>query len=388
MPYRFYYTFQSEGVQSDYFLATDRRDLLFEGLSSYKQSRGEIPFWKKIHFSNYTFDVPFRDATYTVFPRPKIIKGRTYPYFDIIDHKGVLVATISGFDVGKFNASIPMDKVFNLPIITQFIKPATNQQVWLDFLNLNIRIKDYNLFSFSDIRKLFKDYPISKLGYNLYIYKLRQKYFSIKAKSIVQNGPFHIIEKFQKDDFKSLVRSHFYNKGRIYQFDINVNQKHPEHRLITNKLLKNLELKLSRDEESSYAMYNEFRKLKYDKRFDYQGILLIYSSWSHELEDERFYKEMIYYFEKGKYQTAKLFSLYDFAKQKYGQTFSGRDEVLKNDLKTKVELEKAKELKKQERDLADYQVDGEVEFKDEDSKIDYILQNIEIKKEEDDLSEY
>ncbi|WP_419172027.1 hypothetical protein [Halobacteriovorax sp.] len=388
MPYRFYHTFQSEGVQSDYFIATDRRNILYSGLLPSEIKRGKTVFWKKIHFSNYSFDVPFQDVTFQVFPRPKIIKGRTYPYFDILDHKGLLVASVSGFQVSKFNPSIPIDEIFNLPIITQFIKPATNQQVWLDMLNLNIKIKNYNLYSYKDVKSLLEDYPISKLGYYLYIYKLRQKYFAHNAKRIVQNGPFHIIEEYKKDDLKGLARSYFYEKGRLYQFDIHYNEKHPDHNVVKDKMMKNLKLELSRDQESSLAMYNEFRKLKYQKRFDYQGMLLIYSAWSHELENQSFYKEMIYYLEKGDYKTSQLFGLYDFAKQKYGKTFSGRDEILKNDLKSKIEMEKAQELKKQERDLADYNIDGETEFKDEDSKIDYILKNVDVKEDKDDLTEY
>ncbi|MFG1498992.1 hypothetical protein ABMA70_02200 [Halobacteriovorax sp. XZX-3] len=388
MPYRFYYTFQDEGIQSDYFIATNRYEWLYRGLSPYEKSRGATLFWKPIHFQNFQFDIPFDDVSFKLFPRPNVDKLSALPYFDIVDHKNRRVLSVYDFEIEKFKAAIPMDPIFNLPVVTQFIKSSSNQAVWLDVLNLNIKIKKLNLYSYKNIKYLLSNYSLPKLGYFLYIYKIRNQIFSKDAKKIVQNGPFHIMQFFDGPKNSGILKNYFYEKGRLYHQTIRYNKNHPDHNVVLDKLVKNLKLSLSRDEESSLAMYNEFRKLKYEKRFEYKGMALLYSAWSHELENEAFYREMIYYLEKGNYKTAQLFSLYDFAKKKFGKTFSNRDEVLKDDLKAKIEIETKKERKKQERDLADYQISGEVDFKDDDAKLDYILKNIEVKEEKDDLSEY
>lgn len=388
MPYRFYYTFQDEGIQSDYFIATKQYESLYKGLSPYEKSRGVTPFWKSIHFQNFQFDIPFDDVSFKVFPRPNISKIQAQPYFDIVDYKNRRVLSVNDFEIEKFNVAIPMDAIFNLPIVTQFIKASSNQEVWLDVLNLNIKIKKLSLYSYKDIKYLLSNYSLPKLGYFLYIYKMREQLFAKDATRIVQNGPFHIMQFFDEANNIGVLKNYFYEKGRIYRATIRYNKNNPDHNVVLDKLVKNLKLNLSRDEESSLAMYNEFRKLKYEKRFEYKGMALLYSAWSHELENEAFYREMIYYLEKGNYKTAQLFSLYDFAKRKFGKTFSSRDEVLKDDLKAKIEIETKKERKKQERDLADYQISGEVDFKDDDAKLDYILKNIEVKEEKDDLSEY
>ncbi len=389
MPYRFYYTFQDEGIQSDYFLATSNSSSLIKGLAPYEQSRSVTPFWKSVHYQDYEFDLPFNDVTFQLFPAPSIYKGEVRPYFDIVDYQLRRVLNVTDMSVSRFNNSIPMDKIFSLPIVTKFIKPASNKQVWLDVLNLNLKMKKVSLFSYSGVKYLYENYPLSKLGYFLYIYKLRSNLFSSKATKIVQNGPFHVISFFDKEgESQGGVENLFYEKGRLYRMAFTYNRNYPEHQVVVNKLLKNMKLSLSRDEESSLEMYNEFRKLSYQKRFEYKGMVLLYSAWSHELENSSFYKEMIYYLEKGQYKTAKLYNLYDFAKKKFGQTFSSRDEILRTDLKAKIELESKKEDEKKERDLADYQIDGDTEFKSEDDKIDYILKNVDIKKKKDDLSEY
>lgn len=387
MPYRFYYTFQREGVQSAYFLATDTNIRLFEGLTAYDQKSGETPFWKSVHIQNFKLDIPFKDVTFNLFPVPTILNRKTIANFDIVDHQLNRVVRAEIEDIEKFNNAIPMDELFGLPIMTKFIKGSTNQQVWLDVLNLNIRVKELDLLNYKNIRYLLDNYSISKLGYFLYIYKMRQKVFVSNATKIVQNGPFHIIQSFENEK-SPYVEHFFYDKGRLYKVTFRYNKNHPDHIVILNKLAKNIRLKLSRDEESSLAMYNEFRHLKYQNRFDYKGMVLLYSAWSHEMENAAFYKEMIYYLEKGSYQTSQLFNLYDFAKKKFGKTFSGRDEILKNDLKAKIEMEAAKEAQKKERDLADYKIDGDVDFQNDDQKIDYILKNVDVKEKKDDLSEY
>ena len=205
MPYRFYYTFQKEGVQSAYFLATYSDKKLFDGLPPADSRRGAIPFWKSVHVQNFKLEIPFQDVTYKLFPSPDLYKSRSLPNFDIVDHQMNRVVRAQVLETDNFKTAIPMDKIFNLPIITKVIKNTSNQQIWLDVLNLNLRIKEVNLLSLNNIKSLLNQYPISRLGYHLYIYKLREKLFGHNTTSVVQNGPFHIMIKTEVDNSNSFI---------------------------------------------------------------------------------------------------------------------------------------------------------------------------------------
>ena len=148
---------------------------------------------------------------------------------------------------------------------------------------------------------------------------------------------------------------------------------------------KNVILSSIRREDSSETAaienYNTFISNPYGKRSELKNIIYLFSAWSTNFEDKRYLKAIINTLERAKkFESPLLKQLYDFSIQKFGQTFSIRDEISKkydsSDVRLRRELKK--EVSKSERDISEVmgyndeveQISSGEEFLDQNLDID------------------
>ena len=148
-----------------------------------------------------------------------------------------------------------------------------------------------------------------------------------------------------------------------------------------NRVLKNISFYDSA-EESSVHLYTFFRELSYSQKIDQEGMIYLYSAWSHSSHKKEFLIQMIQWLERGKGNEKQLLPLYNYSTKVYGTSFSSKDQSIE-DAKKRLERKIKEELEEEIRDAKGtvYKViDGK--FESEDKQIEYFLQ----KAKDDDIN--
>ena len=123
------------------------------------------------------------------------------------------------------------------------------------------------------------------------------------------------------------------------------------------------------------------------KQFGHDGMIYLLSAWSHHQDDKKFLKELIQRLERGKSSKDQLRLLYRFSLDKYGETFSSKEEVNNQDNADKriENFRKKEEMKNKQKEEDSFKSTHELEsmdFETGDKKMDYFLEEA-IRKEND-----
>jgi hypothetical protein len=140
------------------------------------------------------------------------------------------------------------------------------------------------------------------------------------------------------------------------------------------------------EEKSSQSIYSEYKTLPYAKKIDQEGMIHLYSAWSHNIDNERFLKEMIQFLERGKNNQWSLSSLYDFALKKYGSGFSTKNLELESPEEA-LRRKMAEELEAERKHASESAIEVEEQFDNGEEKIDYFLKRAKESGENSDIKE-
>jgi hypothetical protein len=96
-------------------------------------------------------------------------------------------------------------------------------------------------------------------------------------------------------------------------------------------------------------LYKEFKQLNFSRQVDQEGMLYLFSAWTHELNNLELLKEMIFFLERGRNNSKQLRPLYSFAMNHYGKTFTSKKIFNVHDdpnliLQRKIEIETIERL--------------------------------------------
>ena len=104
-------------------------------------------------------------------------------------------------------------------------------------------------------------------------------------------------------------------------------------------------------------------------------MLYLFAAWTHQMDDKKFLKEMIQFLERGREHKNQLKPLYKYSFERYGTSFSLKDENRKN-LETAHERLKRKaeeEMKKlRAGDATDEQLET-LDFESGEKRMDFFL---------------
>ena len=78
----------------------------------------------------------------------------------------------------------------------------------------------------------------------------------------------------------------------------------------------------------------------FKKQIGHDGMIFLFSAWSHHQNDKKFLKEMIQRLERGEDTKDQLRALYKYSLERYKQTFSNKEEISEDDALIKKLKEK------------------------------------------------
>ncbi len=338
--------------------------------------------WTPTHFADYKLLMPVDHPAIRFRPKPIVINKESIPTFTLNNFNNESVLSFSPIEVEKVDLKIPNDIIFSLPIVEDFIFQVPKHKVIRDLFvkNLDLKIPEpHHLKKFYEFMKIHT--PLDLL-YNIYIYKLRKRIFKKNYHLFYHFNQSSLLVEVghnTNNNLSTFELLSFY-RGRLYTAKLTLDKSSPLALRVLNLYSIRMDIEPSRGVESAKKGYSLFRTLPFKKRMSTKGISLLYSAWTHEMDDQGYIKELIYFLERGKTNEVYLIDIYSYARNRWGTNFSTikdkRDESLEVENK-RIEKEN-KELFNQ--NLLDDESDLENTFKTDKEKLEYLLKKSREKK--------
>ena len=179
------------------------------------------------------------------------------------------------------------------------------------------------------------------------------------------------VDSFE-DDYDTFMLLTFY-KGFYYKNVIKLYKNDKIALSILNFFSKNFYINPSRGVETSREVYSKFSILPFKQRLTTQGISLIYSAWTHEMDNQKFIQELIYFLERGEVEKISLLDVYSYARNRWGSNFSTIKELRDESLEFENNRIEEENKKIEEKRLIEDESDLEQRFNSGEDKLDYLL---------------
>lgn len=355
LPYHFYYKALNTGISSKYinidFTNIDKdnflapKNLIVSKLVNNKNY--STSDFREFHLKNFVIPIPVNNLNYIILPEMyKIYKkiNLALRFKNLADKEIFRIDFLERF---TFSHDLYKYKIFQLPYFKNYILKYSMEKIWKDMFSKNLNIEELKT-RFNPLR--FKSYlkiDYRQLVYNLYILHLRIKYFKdasnfqyLKKKS----RSIGIIEVTSKNKYLyNKYIAHIFINRRIERVMISIKRNDKNSlRLLTN-ILKNIKPKQD-EKDAAIENYAFFKSLKYEKKISQLGFLAMFSAWSHDLLNENYIKELIFWLERNKsLNKERLKIFHDFAFKTYGSNFTTVKSKLIETEEVKIEREMLEE---------------------------------------------
>lgn len=295
--------------------------------------------WKVFHLRDVIIPLPAGHPMFKTIPLLEVKPQIDEPLLGILFRSptGREMARIYLMSNGAWNDHFEGQGLFQLPVVLRELRKKNPEEVWKDVFTKDIT--GWEL-------------PWQEMVYNLYLLHLRSV---ILPKNLVKYS-------LMSDEKKAIVEIESVNKDYrteiVFEFDRGLLLSYLLVSEIGNTDSQDLRIRFidkisfrTTDKGLGSIIYNEFKQLPFNRQTDQEGMLYLFSAWSHDMQQTDMLKEMIYFLERGEKNHEQLKPLYRYALSKYRKTFTSRDIGLEEDdpdvkLQRRIELEEIAERKR------------------------------------------
>ena len=352
-PYHIYTLAISEGIKTDFI---ETKPLPIEILKGgeykiEKVEQGKViendRLWPLFHFTHFKVPFPVHHPLYNLIPiidsskndKKKIDLGIKITNRDDVDVANLVVRNAIKFtlDIGKY-------KLFNLPIFKKMILDKDLEQLWKDLFLKDITLPNYEKLGIYKYTLAIQKYPYDELVYNLFLSKMRSEIFPSNSYKIgmLKDRDIGIVELVNKNNKYSHELVYIKTKNKIRVLDLTTAKYKRSGRRYKNRLLEKVQF-LPSEDASAVHLYTFFRELDYVKKTDQEGMIYLFSAWSHNTREKGFLVQMIQWLERGKGNGKQLIPLYEYATKVYGTSFS-KDVQKREDAQQRLERKIKEEI--------------------------------------------
>jgi hypothetical protein len=380
-PYHVYTIALTEGLKTD-FIETKvlPREMLLGGnfkLEEINVNNKEYEgLWPLFHFTNFKIPIPIHHPLYNLIPVIRLDeKLKSNLGIKISNRNDVIISELLVMDMKKLTLNLGKFKLFNLPIFKKMILDTKLEKIWNDLFLKDLTLPDYDKLGFFKYVDVIKKYPYNELVYNLFILKMRTDMFPSNAINIgmLNEDVLGIVEVKNKTKRYGTEYIYLREKNNIRILELTTKKYSKSGEGYRNRILKNISYQES-GEESSVHLYSFFRELNYSQKIDQEGMVYLYSAWSHSFRKKEFLIQMIQWLERGIGNKKQLLPLYNYAIKVYGSSFSTKDQEKENAqkrLERKIKEELEEEIRDEKGNVYKIQ-DGK--FESEEKRMQYFLQ--------------
>lgn len=389
MPYHFYYVALDSGLDSR-FLKTAQISSAFlrgaplelEAVAPQSMDVHERERWRNFHMGNYILPMPVRHPYFLVIPDISLDSNQKAVIAWELQSQNLKTEVRVKF-LKPFAYEYPFEEnlLFNLPVFKNSILTVPTEKIWQDLFMLELRLPSSEALGFGNwIRALWR-IPYTELAYRLFILKTRQALF---PKEIValhydvskQMGVLEVEppkgDGLVEDNFR-VEQALLLREGVVQRLELTTRRYSNIAKSYRSRVLKSLEWKASNPDEN-VTIYNDFNKLSYERKIDQEGMTYLFAGWTHVPKEEDFLRTMIQFLERGKKNLPHLKSLYQYAYDLFGTSFSLTKENLRETEQRKLERKISEELRGEINKVERSEIvapDGN--FANEEDQVDFFL---------------
>lgn len=394
-PYHIYTLTLTEGVATRFLVMKPSAPAFYDG-QEFSFSRTTDPIkddnslFSNFHFSNFQMPLPFNNPLYSLIPTIKIESSGPRLGGVFIDGKSTELFSFMLEKSYKLETSYGDQQLFLLPVFKNHITRKLEEEVWEDLFSKHLSLPSNAGKSFFESLKTLRKVSYSDLVYNLFILFNRVHLFPEATEVISYDKTTkHGLIRLKSDDPKYLVeRLYILDQGIIYSMTLKTKVGNISAENLREKILKETIYKNSTT-DSAISIYAHYKNISYGKRIDQQGMIYLFSAWSHDLGNRDYVRVIILFLERGQSNLKFLKPFYEYAYKKFGTNLSGESDLLletpDEKLKRKVKDELELEVKKEQERLNTPKFEGNFNTKEE--KIKYYLQKAKDTKTNSDDSE-
>lgn len=299
--------------------------------------------WREFHLRDVVVPLPTGHPMFRTIPIIQIMDPEREPEVGVLFHgpTGREIARLYLLKSGSWNDQLEKQKFFQLPLVLRELKKKTPEEVWHDLFRR--KIEGWDL-------------PFPVMAYNLYLLHLRAAILPpgfIDYGPLAEEGMAYVEIASKNKDYRTEIVFSF-ERGLLLSYLLVSERNSVDSDELRTRFLKGISFRTS-DKTMSPIVYKEFKELTFNRQTDQEGMLYLFSAWSHQMEDVEMLKEMVYFMERGQKNGPQLQPLYRYIYSRYKKTFTTRDVGLEeNDpeirLQRQIELEEnAERLKLQEK---------------------------------------
>jgi hypothetical protein len=292
--------------------------------------------WREFHLRDVVIPLPAGHPLYKITPFLKQVVSLSEPQLGLVftNPSGREMARVHLLQAGVWSNQLEAQKLFKLPIVQNELKKKSDQDVWRDIFSM--KIEGWDL-------------PWQTMVYNLYILHLRASMIpqNILKFGLMPDGNMAYVEIPSKNkDYKTEIIFSF-DRGLLLSYLLVTDRNSFDSREIRSRFIEGIKFRTT-DKSLSQLIYREFKQLSFRRQTDSEGMLYLFSAWSHDPDNIELIKEMIYYLERGLNNSAQLRPIYRYAFSRFKKTFTTRDIGTELDdpdikLQRKIELEEIAE---------------------------------------------
>jgi len=358
-PYHIYTLTLTEGVSTRFLEMQPSPKVFYDGQDFFDEIKFEKvandeALFKIFHFSNFLIPLPFNHAIYSMVPIIKLesigprlgssfLNGKSDELFSFIVEKNY-----------KFETHSSNQSLFSLPVFRNHISRKSDEEIWRDLFLKKLSLPSNDGKSFFASLSTLKSLSYSELVYNLFILYNRNHFFPAQTKKLSYDlkSKHGLIELSSDDPMYKLERLFLIENGIVYSLTFKTKIGNLASAHIREIILNGISYKSS-STDSAIPIYAEYKNISYNKRVDEQGMIYLYSAWSHDISNRDFVRVIILFLERGKLNLKYLKPFYEYAFKRFGTNLSNDDEVLLDTadekLKRRMKEELDSEVKKEEQ---------------------------------------
>ncbi len=392
VPGHFYQKAITEGVSSP-LLSLRKLPRQFYSSSRFEfKKMKEVSFddqemWKSFHFSDYEIPFPVHHPLYLTVPIISWENKKTQLGYKLLNHRKKEVASVRFLGFKKLKFDFKENKIFQLPIFKSGILAKGSQSLWKDLFTMDIE-RERNI-SYDWKSDILKDWEktLKIMIKRLFIIHNRVKFFPIATREITYWSDRNLgVVRVEDQESRSGRAKQYYqevvyllHKNQVHAIEIRTLNEDQSAEVFRRRFFNGLKYRMS-SPDNSIHLYNDYKRLSYRQRLDQEGMVYLFSAWTHSLENRKYLQEMIFFLERGRQNSIHIQPLYGYGYERWGNSFSNQEEILKETEEEKLKRKIAEEFEKDmsiRRSENFVETDGD--FSDKKTKVKFFLNRAKIK---------
>lgn len=306
------------------------RPVTLEEIPPYKEDYQQL--WKDFPLRNIRIPLPVRHPLFQTVPIIEASKNVDATQLGIVflSSNERELSRVYTFPTTLYQDHSQGQDLFKLPFVKNRILKYPLDKLWADIFTYEIEVKSKSL---------------DDMIYDLYILHLRSKILPKDTVrfGLIKEGKAALIELSSRDQDYIVELILTFENGTIYSYALKTEKNNQDSRKLRSKFLESISFGPV-DPAMGRILYTEFKHLNFARQVDQEGMLYLFTAWSQDLKNVELLREMIFYLERGRTNTAQLRPLYQYALKQYGKTFTTKKLFNDHDdpnllLQRKIEIE-------------------------------------------------